>query len=97
VGRRNAKALTVVYPLSGSFTKRREMIEIRIAVLTRIFPLYEIEHGENYSLNIKPEFHSVQEYLKLQGRFSHLNDSEIEVIQENVEKAWVRLVKKAEA
>jgi pyruvate/2-oxoacid:ferredoxin oxidoreductase beta subunit len=66
----------------------------RFAVLTRIFPLYEIESGERYIINLKPEVRPVKEYLRLQGRFSHLSDSEIEVIQENVEKAWQRLLKK---
>jgi pyruvate/2-oxoacid:ferredoxin oxidoreductase beta subunit len=69
----------------------------RLAVLTRVFPLYEIEYGERYTLNLKPEFHPVKEYLKLQGRFSHLSDSEIEVIQGNVEKTWEKLMKKAES
>jgi pyruvate/2-oxoacid:ferredoxin oxidoreductase beta subunit len=69
----------------------------RLAVLTRIFPLYEIEYGEKYTMNIKPEFHPVDEYLKIQGRFSHLTDSETGVIQENVERAWEKLVKKTEA
>jgi len=67
----------------------------RLAALTRIFPLYEIENGEKYTINLKQEPRPVQEYLKLQGRFSHLTDSEIEVIQENVERAWERLMKKA--
>jgi len=67
----------------------------RLAVLTRIFPLYEIENGERYTVNLKPEFRPVREYLKLQGRFSHLTDPDIEVIQENVERAWDRLLKKA--
>lgn len=67
----------------------------RLAVLTRIFPLYEIENGEKYTINLKQEPRPVQEYLKLQGRFSHLTDSEIEVIQENVGRAWERLMKKA--
>jgi pyruvate/2-oxoacid:ferredoxin oxidoreductase beta subunit len=69
----------------------------RLAVLTRIFPLYEIESGEKYTLNIKPEFHPVEEYLKIQGRFSHLTDSEKSVIQENVERIWEKLLKNAEA
>ena len=67
----------------------------RLAALTRIFPLYEIENGEKYTINLKQEPRPVQEYLKLQGRFSHLTDSEIEVIQENVGRAWERLIKKA--
>jgi pyruvate/2-oxoacid:ferredoxin oxidoreductase beta subunit len=69
----------------------------RLAVLTRVFPLYEIEYGERYTLNLKPEFHPVKEYLKLQGRFSHLDDSQIEVIQGIVEKMWEKLMKKAES
>ncbi len=67
----------------------------RLAALTRIFPLYEIENGEKYTINLKQQPRPLQEYLKLQGRFSHLTDSEIEVIQENVGRAWERLMKKA--
>jgi pyruvate ferredoxin oxidoreductase beta subunit/2-oxoisovalerate ferredoxin oxidoreductase beta subunit len=69
----------------------------RLAVLTRIFPLYEIEYGEKYILNVKPEFHPVGAYLRIQGRFSHLTDTEIAVIQENVERIWGKLVRKTEA
>jgi pyruvate/2-oxoacid:ferredoxin oxidoreductase beta subunit len=67
----------------------------RLAVLTRIFPLYEIVNGERYTLNLNPEFLPVQEYLGLQGRFSHLTDKEKEGIQGNVERMWERLLKKA--
>jgi pyruvate/2-oxoacid:ferredoxin oxidoreductase beta subunit len=67
----------------------------RLAVLTRIFPLYEIENEEHYTVNIKPDPRPVREYLRLQGRYSHLTDQEIDVIQENVEKNWAKLMKKA--
>jgi len=67
----------------------------RLAVLTRTFPLYEVENGERYTINCKPEFHPVKEYLKLQGRFAHLTDPQIESIQEAVNKAWEKLMKKA--
>ncbi len=66
----------------------------RLAVLTGVFPLYEIENGENYTISFKPDPRPVQEYLKLQGRFSHLTGSEIEVIQKNIERTWERLLKK---
>ena len=69
----------------------------RLAVRSRIFPLYEIENGEKYTINLKPEPYPVREYLKLQGRFSHLKDLETEVIQKNVERAWKRLLTKAKA
>ncbi|HMK50853.1 MAG TPA: pyruvate synthase subunit beta, partial [Thermodesulfobacteriota bacterium] len=69
----------------------------RLAVRSRVFPLYEIEDGISYTIQEESRVVPVKEYLKLQGRFSHLTDSEIEVIQEDVERAWMRLVKKAEA
>jgi pyruvate/2-oxoacid:ferredoxin oxidoreductase beta subunit len=69
----------------------------RLAVLTRVFPLYEIENGEKYTISLKPDPRPVQEYLKLQGRFSHLTGSEIEVIQKNIERTWERLIRKTEA
>ena len=69
----------------------------RLAVLTRIFPLYEVEGGERLTINVKPEFRPVRDYLKMQGRFSHLTDQNIEAIQQNVEKTWNKLLKRAES
>jgi pyruvate/2-oxoacid:ferredoxin oxidoreductase beta subunit len=67
----------------------------RLAVRSRIFPLYEIENGISYTLQEESHVVHVKEYLKLQGRFSHLADSEIETIQKNVERTWERLLKRA--
>jgi pyruvate/2-oxoacid:ferredoxin oxidoreductase beta subunit len=64
----------------------------RIAVQTGIFPLFEIKYGEiiiNYKIKDKP----VEEYLKLQGRFSHLKKKEIITIQKDIYKNWKRLIK----
>src|SRR4030065_1807955 len=66
----------------------------RLAVRSRIFPLYEIENGISYTIQEESHVVPVKEYLKLQGRFSHLTDSEMEVIQKNVERGWERLLKK---
>lgn len=68
----------------------------RLAVLTRVFPLYEVEHGTQYKINLVPDGLPVREYLKLQGRFSHLSEEEIERIQENVDVEWERLQRRAE-
>jgi pyruvate/2-oxoacid:ferredoxin oxidoreductase beta subunit len=67
----------------------------RLAVRSRVFPLYEIENGTSYT--IQKESHVVpnKEYLKLQGRFSHMTDSDMEVAQKNVETTWERLLKRA--
>src|SRR5512136_1416632 len=69
----------------------------RLAVRSRIFPLYEIENGVSYTLQEESHVVPVKEYLKLQGRFSHVTDSEVETIQENVERTWERLLRRAEA
>ncbi|RLG92811.1 MAG: pyruvate synthase subunit beta [Candidatus Hecatellales archaeon] len=58
----------------------------RLAVQTGIFPLYEIKDGK-LTLTVKvPKRKHVKEYLKLQGRFAHLTDEEIEKIQERVDR-----------
>ncbi len=50
-----------------------------------------------YTLQEESHVVPVKEYLRLQGRFSHLTDSEVDVIQENVERTWERLRRKAQA
>ncbi len=65
----------------------------RLAVESRVFPLYEVENGEKWIINVRPRREvPVREYLQLQGRFSHLTEEDIEFIQENVDREWERLV-----
>lgn len=66
----------------------------RLAVETKIFPLYEVEKGRKYTLTVKPKGLPVSEYLKLQGRFAHLTNEDIQVIQKNVDEEWRVLVQK---
>ena len=68
----------------------------RLAIETKIFPLYEIEDGEKYTINRKPNGTPVIEYLKIQGRFKHLTKSHMEAIQHDVDKEWESLLNKAE-
>ena len=65
----------------------------RLAVETRVWPLYEIFNGENYKIGEMPKKRPVKDYLAIQGRFSQLEFKDIEVIQKNVNKIWRRLVK----
>ena len=51
----------------------------RMAVQTNIFPLYEVEDGLHYTINLKPKRFPVREYFKIQGRFQHLKDEDLEV------------------
>jgi len=67
----------------------------RLAVETGVFPLYEVENGR-YKMNLEvPELRPVKDYLKLQGRFRHLSDDNISVIQERVRKEYFELIEKA--
>ena len=66
----------------------------RLAVETRIFPLYEIEQGRTYRLTVTPKGLPVSEYLKLQGRFSHLRPEQVRVIQKNVDEEYALLLAK---
>jgi pyruvate/2-oxoacid:ferredoxin oxidoreductase beta subunit len=56
----------------------------RLAVQTRAFPLYEIEDGVMKFSQKITDAKPVKEYLQLQGRFKHLNDDEIQRIQDFV-------------
>lgn len=71
-------------------------IEIaRLAVRTGLFPLYEVENGIKYTINVEPEWIPISEYFKLQGRFSHLTEEDLKEIQRNVELEWEILKRKA--
>jgi pyruvate/2-oxoacid:ferredoxin oxidoreductase beta subunit len=69
----------------------------RLAVETRVFSLYEIEDGEVCSVTHQPKGIPVEEYLRQQGRFSHLTEEEMATIQETVDRQWNRLVEKCGA
>jgi pyruvate/2-oxoacid:ferredoxin oxidoreductase beta subunit len=66
----------------------------QLAVDCKVFPLYEVEDGIKYTINYKPKDIPVKEYLRLQGRFSHLTEKEIEFIQREVDFNWELLLKK---
>jgi len=66
----------------------------KMAVDTGMWTLYESEHGK-VKINRKPKMDPPEEHLKLlteylraQGRFRHLKDEDIKVIQDLVIKKW---------
>ena len=63
----------------------------RLAVQTRIFPLYEVEDGVRYTINLEPVGYLVDEYYRLQGRFKHLTREALDRIQAQVDENWERL------
>lgn len=76
----------------------KDTVEIaRMAVETCFWPLYEVDEGV-LRINYKPkEKRPVAEWLKMQGRFSHLFREEnrylIDLIQKRVDEEWERLLK----
>ena len=67
----------------------------RLAVRARVFPLYEVEDGRAYTLQEESHVTPVREYLKLQGRFNHLTEKDIEETQRRVDDTWERLLRRA--
>ncbi|MFY9814375.1 MAG: thiamine pyrophosphate-dependent enzyme [Dehalococcoidales bacterium] len=78
-------------PTSWRFPPEKMIQVSRLGVTTGIFTLYEIEDGK-LTITVKPEkFKPVGDYLKLQGRFSHLTDEDIEKIQHDVDIAQAQM------
>jgi pyruvate ferredoxin oxidoreductase beta subunit len=68
----------------------------KLAVQTTIFPIYEVEKGK-YKLNINMRNPiAAEEYLKLQGRFSHLFrpefKEELETIKQSIKERWAKVL-----
>jgi len=68
----------------------------RLAVTSGIFPLYEIEDGERYTLNYGCTGTPAAAYLSRQKRYRHLSQVQIDEIQDKVNSDWQRLRKKFE-
>jgi pyruvate/2-oxoacid:ferredoxin oxidoreductase beta subunit len=63
----------------------------RLAVETGMFPLYEVVDGK-YDITVETkEFRPLRDYLKPQGRFRHLTDDLIDVLEARVHKEYRRL------
>ena len=67
----------------------------RLAVETGMFPLYEIENGQ-YKVNVDlPKLRPVNDYFKLQGRFRHLSEDAIAMIEQRLNEEYAKLKEKA--
>ncbi|NQU06204.1 MAG: pyruvate synthase subunit beta [Calditrichaeota bacterium] len=71
--------------------EKDSILEARYAVESRVFPLYEVEHGTDYTLSMDLPKRQVKDYLSLQGRFKHLTDEQRVFIQQKVDEEWRRL------
>ena len=65
---------------------------MRLAVLSNIFPLYEVENSEVFRQTVIPDkVEPVDEYLRSQGRFKHLTEKDIKVYQSQIMEKFERL------
>ncbi len=71
---------------------------MRLAVQSKVFPLYEIEEqGSKYTINYWPEEEvAPEEYFKLQGRFKPLfaEPERLEYVKSYIKRKWDQLVLK---
>ena len=81
-------------PLGWRFKTDQTIQLARLAVQTRYFPLYEVEKGR-YKLTVNPLPHPVDDFLKMQGRFSHLfqpeNAEHLATLKAQIEEHWTAL------
>lgn len=78
--------------LTGWGIKAEESIEVaRLAVETNFFPLFEVINGKFVMSKEYKNPKSVKDYIKKIKKFSHLNDSEIEEIQQLTDEKYNRL------
>ncbi len=66
----------------------------KMAVATNVFPLYEVIDGKWILSRKNPNPKPVRDYLKMQKRFDHLTDEEIEKIQARVDAEWEALLER---
>ena len=68
----------------------------KMAVQAKIFPLYEVENGV-YKISRKPKKEvDIGQYLRMQGRFRHMTEEDIQRFKDDVEREWNLLLKKEE-
>ncbi|MBI4607756.1 MAG: pyruvate synthase subunit beta [Candidatus Rokubacteria bacterium] len=65
---------------------------VRLAVESKLFPLYEVEDGLRYRITREPAGLPVREYLSAQSRYRHLTEEGVSQIQEAVDLEWARLL-----
>jgi pyruvate/2-oxoacid:ferredoxin oxidoreductase beta subunit len=95
---RGTKFLHVLAPCPpGWRVADEETIELaRMAVRTRVFPLFEVENGQRWRITLDHPGDPVEPYIRRQGRFRHLAPEQIRHIQTEVDARWETLKRRVE-
>lgn len=78
-------------PVGWGFHESKTIEMARLAVESRIWPLYEVVGGVWRITHDVKKPKPVKEYLTAQRRFSHLTAEDIERVQREVDEAWSAL------
>ncbi len=98
-GIRGTRIITVLIPcLPGwGLPDDAAIATARLAVDTGVFPLYEVEDGQRYTLNQTTKTRPVKDYLMTQKRYRHLSAEDLDEIQLMVDRNWARLAERSAA
>ncbi len=75
-------------PPGQRFEEKNAIRVARKAVTSRTFPLVEIVDGHQLTMLDAGDATTIQEYLELQGRFSHFTNEQIKVFENDVQERW---------
>jgi pyruvate/2-oxoacid:ferredoxin oxidoreductase beta subunit len=84
-------------PTGWRFSPNLTVKLARLAVQSGLFPLLEVENGVSWTVQEMKERVPVREYLKMQGRFAHLTEADVEDLQKEVDEEWELLMSKPKA
>jgi pyruvate ferredoxin oxidoreductase beta subunit/2-oxoisovalerate ferredoxin oxidoreductase beta subunit len=96
---RGTRIVTVLIPCLDGWGLPDDMglAAARYAVECGAFPLYEIEDGTRYTLNVAQKTRPVSDYLALQRRYRGLPDADAATLQAEIDAGWARLAERARA
>ncbi|MFO1284961.1 MAG: thiamine pyrophosphate-dependent enzyme [Burkholderiales bacterium] len=94
---RGTRILTVLIPCLDGWGLPDDMglTAARYAVECGAFPLYEIEDGARYTLNVAEKPRPVSDYLALQRRYRGLSREDVATLQGEIDAGWQRLRERA--
>ena len=96
---RGTRIVTVLIPCLDGWGLPDDMglTAARYAVECGAFPLYEIEDGTRYTLNVAQKTRPVSDYLALQRRYRGLPDADAATLQAEIDAVWARLGERSRA
>jgi pyruvate/2-oxoacid:ferredoxin oxidoreductase beta subunit len=78
-------------PTGWGFASELTLELSRMAVDTKVFPLFEVENGVKYTINRQPKGLPLAKYTEPQRRFRELDPEDMASFERFVEKRWERL------